>query len=137
MKHIQLYEAFRETPLPPGVEEITYNDYHAKNGMLRSIRNVAFTNQEKQMLETLRECGDLKRDNNRKEFEMARSIPKTNGYRAPPGATFGKKEGGSYYLKTYYPDFSHKYYISQSLDDLLQIAIDVIKPKFLGWIQIR
>ena len=141
MKHIKLYESFLQTPLSPGVEEITYDDYHAKNGMLRSIQNVAFTKEEKQILEMLREEGNLQKNTNvKKEFETARSIPRTNGHWAPPGVTFGKKVNGKYYLSTYLTDFSHKFYISQSLEDLLRIAIDVIKPEFLDlidWIKIK
>jgi hypothetical protein len=139
MKHIQLYEAFQETPLPPGVKEITYNDYHSKNGMLRSMQNVAFTKEENDVLGMLCKWGKLeKSSNSRKEFETSRCIPKTHGYWAPPGTTFGKKANGTYYLKTFYPDFSHKFYIAQSLDNLLSVAADVVKPELVPqWIEIR
>ena len=146
MEHIRTFiqhlNESKTSNLPAGVEEITYDDYYDKNGMLRSIQNVAFTKEEKQMLEMLREGGKLQKNaNSKKEFEMAESIPRTHGYWAPPGATFGKKVNGTYYLRVYgqNPDLGltlNKYYTSPSLDDLLQIAIDVIKPEFLGWIVI-
>lgn len=138
MKHLKLYEEFEEKKLPPGVEEIYYDDYHAKDGMLRSIKNVSLSKEEKEMLEMLCEWGKLQINNHEGDgLEAARRTPRKGGYWAPPGATFGKKESGIYYLVAFFPDFTHKYYISKSLEDLLPIAIDVIQPKMPGWIEIR
>jgi hypothetical protein len=143
MKHINTFyqhinEGQQPYPLPPGVEEITYDDYHAKNGMLRNIQNAELSKEERNIIGVLFELGKLQKNpNNKKEFEAARTTPKTSGYWSPPGATFGKKVDGTYYLSAFIQDFTHKYYISKSLDDLIAVAMNTIQPEFPGWIEIR
>jgi hypothetical protein len=128
MKHLKLYEDFKQTgDLPKGVEKSTiYNHFEFTNNL------TGFSTEEIDMLESLASLGGwkLRRKSNGKQIGISMDVGDE--------LLFGRDVNGKYELmlgRTTEDNFPC--YVANSLDELLPLAIDALKPDGIEWDKIK
>ena len=128
MKHLKLYEEFAQPrQLPKGVEKSTiYNHFEFTNNLTE------FSAEEITKLESLESLGDwkLRLMSNGKQIEITTDEGEQ--------LHFGRDANGKYELMLgrTTPD-NFPCYVANSLDELLPLAIDALKPDGIEWAEIR
>ena len=128
MKHLKLYEEFAQPKqLPKGVEKSTiYNHFEFTNNLME------FSAEEIAKLESLESLGDwkLRLMSNGKQIEITTDEGEQ--------LHFGRDANGKYALMLgrTTPD-NFPCYVANSLDELLPLAIDALKPDGIEWAEIK
>ena len=128
MKHLKLYEEFAQPrQLPKGVEKSTiYNHFEFTNNLTE------FSAEEITKLESLESLGDwkLRLMSNGKQIEITTDEGEQ--------LHFGRDVNGKYELMLgrTTPD-NFPCYVANSLDELLPLAIDALKPDGIEWAEIK
>lgn len=126
MKHLKLYEDFKQTgELPKGVEKSTiYNHFEFTNNLTE------FSAEEITMLESLASFGGWKLRRKGKQIEITTDEGEQ--------LYFGRDVNGKYELMLgrTTPD-NFPCYVANSLDGLLPLAIDALKPDDIEWTKIK
>lgn len=126
MKHLKLYEDFKQTgELPKGVEKSTiYNHFEFTNNLTE------FSAEEITMLESLASFGGWKLRRKGRQIEITTDEGEQ--------LHFGRDANGKYQLmlsRTIQDNFPC--YVANSLDELLPLAIDALKPDDIEWTKIK
>jgi len=126
MKNIKLYEEFTQPKqLPEGVERFTISGHFEFASNL-----VELSDDELKKLESLAAFGDWDSGYRNRIFYIKVTEEGT--------IEFTKGESGGYSLKIGTTKIeSFPYYFSKSLDDLIPLAINTLKPEGIGWSKIK
>ena len=128
MKHLELYEEFAQPrQLPKGVEKSTiYNHFEFTNNLME------FSEEEIAKLESLASLGgwELRLKSNGKQIEIITDEGEE--------LSFGRDVNGKYelVLGRTTPD-NFPCYVANSLEELLPLAIDALKPDGIEWAEIK